>query len=101
LRKLSTILDISSIGIILLDQSYQTVQDMKNSIMYSEWTWSLYFLTHYPVFIHAEESDNVLEVEKGGRKTNEMNKLIGLLYTMNGIDNNSLENSSKIDIEFR
>jgi len=73
---------------------------MKNSITYSEWTWSLHFLTHYPVFIHAERSGDVLEVEKGGRKTNKMDKFIGLLYTTNSTDNNSHENRGKIDIEF-
>jgi len=76
------------------------VQDMKNLIMHSEWTQSLRFLTHYPVFIHAEGSGNVLEVEKGGEKTDEMDKFIGLFYTTNGMDNNGLENRGKIDIEF-
>jgi len=57
-------------------------------------------LTHYPIFIHPEGSGNVLEVEKGGGKTNKMDKFIGLLYTTNGTDNNSLENRGKIDNEF-
>jgi len=74
---------------------------MKNSITHSEWTRSLRFSTHYPVFIHAEGSGDVLEVEKGGGKTDEMDKFICLLYTTNGMDNNGLENRGEIDIEFR
>ena len=47
-------------------------------------------------FIHAEESGNVLEVGKGGGKTNETDKFIGLLYTMSGAGSNGLENRGKI-----
>jgi len=50
-------------------------------------------------FIHAEESGNVLEVGKGSRETDEIDKFIGLLHTTNGAGNNGLENRSMIIME--